>query len=250
MTRTGHLDGKQTVQSKLDEVSYKRAVYLIQNCYENGDPEGAYQGALEELDKVARGKRDADWHYLRGYCFYETEEMESAEPEFREALRAQPDHFWAGLYLGHVLFDRGAYALALQHFIRVDEARLRRLDQHWRIAKNRELILCCRLSGPGRLPALKTMEPVILAYDSDPIGAPVPLEIVLCLDRLTRQGRLKGKTLSRWFESLEDLVACSGHSQSSSLYAPLTRLREAARRVVSSASRQAEPPPLSNIGSA
>ena len=216
-------------------MSYKRAVHLVHYCYEDGDPEGAYRAALEELDKVARGKRDAGWHYLRGYCLYETEEMESAEPEFREALRAQPDHFWADLYLGHALFDRGDYTLALHHFARVDESRLRDLDQRWRVAKNRELILCCRLNGPGRLPSVKAMKPVIQAYHSDPIGAPVPLEIVLCLDRLTWQGRLKGKTLRRWFESLQDLVACSGHSESSSLSAPLTRLGEAARRVTSSA---------------
>lgn len=72
---------------------------------------------------------------------------------------------------------------------------------------------------------MSEIDRVIEAYEADPLSAPLPLEIVSCLDRLGWQSRLKGRNLKRWFERLEDLVSVSGHAESSSLFPYLDRLR-------------------------
>ena len=188
-------------------MSYKKAVQLINYRYEYGDPDGALLQALEELDKVRVSKRDAEWHHLRGYCYYEMEDPEEAGPEFRRALELQSDHPWANLYLGHVLFDEDEYAQALVHFLRTDEGLFRKLGQVWRVLKNQELVLCCQIYTQPRLPALAGLDRLIELYASRPLDAPVPLEIVLCVDKLVWSGRLKGKVLMKWTDRIDDLVS-------------------------------------------
>jgi len=213
-------------------VSYRKAVQLVNDRFEYGDPLGALQSALAELDKVLSKKRDADWHHLRGLCHYDLEEPDLAEAEFRLALQADSKHSWADLYLGHALFDREEYSQALVHFLRADELRFAELGQDWRIVKNRELILCCRLYTQSRLPSIQTMDELIAIYGQDPVSAPVPIEIVRCLDDLTWRGRLKGKTLIRWFRLLQDLLNVSGNSENSSLKPAMSRLKETVRQTI------------------
>lgn len=112
-------------------MSYRQAAHLVSHQYEYDDPHAALAAALEELDKVRPGQRDADWHHVRGYCFYEQEEPELAEAEFRAALEVDPGQRWANPYSGHCLFDREEFELALEHFLRVDESWLGGLDQPW-----------------------------------------------------------------------------------------------------------------------
>ena len=210
-------------------MSYRKAARLVSEQYLHGDPLGALQSALQELDKVRLGKRDADWHHCRGFCYYELDEADLAEPEFRQALQAKPDHALANLYLGHVLFDREEYAEALVHFLRLNEPWFQDFGQPWRILKNRELVLCCQLYTQPRMPPILAMEQLVDLYGNDPLSAPLPLEMVRCLDQLTWQGRLKGKPLTKWFRHLEDLVNVSGHSHNPSLSPALTRISESAR---------------------
>ena len=213
-------------------MSYRTAVQLVDNRFEHGDPLGALQSALEELDKVSSKKRDAEWHHLRGMCHYELEEPELAEAEFRLAVQAEPQHLFADLYLGHTLFDREEYKEALAHFSRADELRFAELGQDWRILKNRELILCCRLYTQSRLPSIKAMDELIEIYGQDPVAAPVPIEIVRCLDELTWRGRLKGKTLVRWFRLLQELLDVSGNSETPGLKPAMSRLKETVRQTI------------------
>jgi len=213
-------------------MSYRKAVQLLEKQYLHEDPLGALKSALQELDKVPSEKRDADWHHLRGMCHYDLEEPDLAEAEFRLAVQADSKHSWADLYLGHALFDREEYAEALVHFLRADELRFAELGQDWRIVKNRELILCCRLYTQSRLPSIRAMDELIEIYGQDPISAPVPIEIVRCLDELTWRGRLKGKTLIRWFRLLQDLLSVSGKWENSSLKPAMSRLKETVRQTI------------------
>ena len=206
-------------------VSYGRAAQLVDEQYLAEDRWGALQAALGELDAVPAEERDADWHHLRGFCYYEMEEPEAAGAEFRLALELKADHAWADLYLGHVHFDQEEYELALAHFLRADWV------SAWRAVKNKELILCCRLYSETRLPAIGALEELTALYGQDPPEAPVPLELVRCLDHLTWQGRLRGESLIGWFEHLLELLEVSGNLRRSSLAPALSRLRETVRQV-------------------
>lgn len=213
-------------------MSYRKAVQLVEEQSLHKDPLGALQSALKELDKVPSQKRDADWHHVRGMCHYDMEEPDLAEAEFRLAVQADSQHSWADLYLGHALFDREEYSQALVHFLCADELRFAELGQDWRIIKNRELILCCRLYTQSRLPSIRAMDELIEIYGQDPVTAPVPIEIVRCLDELTWLGRLKGKNLIRWFRLLQDLLNVSGNSERASLKPAMSRLKETVRQTI------------------
>ena len=76
------------------------------------------------LDKVSKPKRDSDWHQFRGLCLYELDSLdEEVESEFRAALGIDPDHQYARLFLGHVLFDQSRFAEALEQFKGIERLR-------------------------------------------------------------------------------------------------------------------------------
>ncbi|MBX3166686.1 MAG: tetratricopeptide repeat protein [Candidatus Eremiobacteraeota bacterium] len=183
-------------------MSYRKAAQWIDEQFQLDDPQQALHNALEELDKVPPRKRDADWHYLRGFCCYDLGQAEEAEREFRTALLLQPEQRWAVLYLGHALFDRGEYAEALPYFQRA------RLEQPWRILKNQELMLCCRLYTQSRLPNIQVLRDLVELYEKHPKDAPEPTEMVLCIDRL--QERIPVKRRAEWWECLQRLVKVGG----------------------------------------
>ncbi len=91
--------------------------------------------------------------------------------------------------------------------------------------------MCCQIYTQPRLPALAGLDRLIELYASRPLDAPVPLEIVLCVDKLVWSGRLKGKVLLKWTDRIDDLVSVSGSSESSSLSSYLERLNDSAQKV-------------------
>jgi tetratricopeptide (TPR) repeat protein len=210
-------------------MSYKKADRLVLERYEYGDPEGALELALEELAKVGQRRRDAEWHFLCGYCHFELEDADEAEPYFREALKLRPDHHWAGHYLGCVFFDQGEYDQALPLLQSSSEGLTQAFDDQGRLLKAQELLLCCQLYTQSKLPALRVMDDLIELFCSHLLIAPVPLDLARCLVDLTCQGRLKGQALVRWCHRLDDLVDGSGHSDSRKLRPYLKHLRDSAR---------------------
>lgn len=144
-------------------------------------------------------------NYLAGSVMYESfciDEQYGAKAEeyFLKAHRLDPDYQFARLYLGHYYYDTGQYQKALEYFTSVDEQYFISLGQQWRVLKNHELILCCRmfLGDPkvtkSDFEALKTE---YLATPSEDV--PVPAELIDAF-RKTRLNRSEVK------QSLEELI--------------------------------------------
>ena len=57
---------------------------------------------------------------------------------------------YANLFLGHVLFDTKRYPEANERFAKIDPNFFAARTQQWRVVKNDELRLCCRLETKWR----------------------------------------------------------------------------------------------------
>ena len=140
-------------------------------------------------DVIIDSPQNADLHHALGICWYhETEWSDEVgitiERCFRTALEAEPGHKFATLYLGHFCFDEKRYEEALALFSEVDESYFDGIGHHWRVLKNRELILCCRL-WLKRSVRLSDIEDLCRAFEkADEAHVPVPREIVACLSTL------------------------------------------------------------------
>lgn len=69
------------------------------------------------------------------------------------AIERDPKDWYAFLYLGHLHFDRGLYAEALEQFLRIPDLAFSENNQGWRDLKRKELCVCCyfRLHQPSAL---------------------------------------------------------------------------------------------------
>jgi tetratricopeptide (TPR) repeat protein len=179
--------------------------------------------------------KDADDYHLLGLCWYEQPEVSAkadreAEAAFRKALELDPRHQYANLYLGHVLFDTKRYAEALELFTRVDAEYFIARTQSWRLAKNDELILCCRLEmdpeavGPGAI------FEICDRYESDPDAAAVPREITLCVDGLISAKQVPQNLESEYARRILAMLDRTGNLRVLYLAEALGRLTRAADR--------------------
>ncbi|MDQ1922735.1 hypothetical protein [Massilia pseudoviolaceinigra] len=92
----------------------------------------------------------AEVQHAIGYAWYQhpadTElRNENVVHHLRNALRINPDHKYALLYLGHHYYDRRQFVQALDILLTFRDREFSAFDQAWRDAKVAELILCCRL---------------------------------------------------------------------------------------------------------
>src|SRR5215510_2044533 len=139
---------------------------------------------------LASEPNNPDLHHMLGLCWYKdparSDQIRQAiEFHFKAAKQLAPDDPFPSLYLGHFFFDEGRYEEALPLFKQVDENYFEDIGQKWRILKNRELILCCRLYlSPGDV-ADSDLDAVCSAYEkADEEDSPVPREIVACVAAL------------------------------------------------------------------
>jgi tetratricopeptide (TPR) repeat protein len=159
------------------------------------DDEAAQSRLLAEARSIlnralAAEPNSARLHHWLGLCWYQDPPWNEAarqamEYHFKSAIELAPGYEFPSLYLGHFYFDEGRYAEALPLFQKMDEQYFEEISQRWRILKNRELILCCRLYLHPAEVAVSELEAVCLAYEeADQVEAPVPQEIVACVATL------------------------------------------------------------------
>ena len=141
-------------------------------------------------DALQAESLNAELHYAMGLCWYHEpqwsdEALQAMERAFGRALELKPSHPFALLYTGHFHFDKGRYDEAIEYFLKADEAYFDRLGQHWRVLKNRELIVCCRLyTRPGEVTESE-IERLCSSYErAVEEDRPVPQEIVVCLAKV------------------------------------------------------------------
>lgn len=62
---------------------------------------------------------DADYHFWLGVACWSLMDFDAERAEYFEALRLDPDHFSANLYLGHAYMDQGEWGPALAQYDKV-----------------------------------------------------------------------------------------------------------------------------------
>ncbi len=121
------------------------------------------------------------------YCHPSTQELRNAKVTYHleNALRINPRHKFARLYLGHHLYDQKEFAQALEIFLGFEIGEFSKLDLAWREAKLAELILCCklRLQHKESLSEAVTRLCEALTYCEEELN-PSPLELTETLMNL------------------------------------------------------------------
>jgi tetratricopeptide (TPR) repeat protein len=169
--------------------------------------ETAKSRLLSEARSVLRGAlavepNNSGLHHMLGLCWYNDparsdQIRQTIEFHFKAAKQLAPYDPFPSLYLGHFFFDEGRYEEALPLFKQVDENYFEDIGQKWRILKNRELILCCRLYlSPGDV-ADSELDAVCSAYEkADEEDCPVPLEIVACVAALAEISQVRKRAMA------------------------------------------------------
>lgn len=190
----------------------------------------ALKKLIVDLESLTSAEpQNSDAYHLLGVCWYELPEIsvatqQHAEKAFRNALATDPEHQYANLFLGHVLFDTSQYEEADQRFASIDEEFFIARTQEWRLVKNEELRLCCRLELDPASVVFHELDTVCASYETDR-ELPVPCEIVSCLDRLVKRDVIAPETLRNFVSRVLAMLKASDNLNVRYLQEPIARLR-------------------------
>lgn len=171
--------------------------YLLIEQAESTNDLATKRAALTEaiVRLPATAAKPAELAYALGYAWYlmpeNTEERRvQTQQHLTEALRLQPNHLYARLYLAHHYFDTNQFALALPLLVAFDAREFSALGQGWRDVKVAELILCCllELGDEGRLVSA-VGELLTRCSRVDGADVPLPAELTKSLQRLIKTSR-------------------------------------------------------------
>ncbi len=110
-------------------VEYNRVVEVYETTYGESDEHLRSQALNQVIDKLSCLRsaelENSDALHLLGLCWYELPKTSSdtdrqTEEAFRRCLEIDPEHQYANLFLGHVLFDTMRYEEADQRFARIE----------------------------------------------------------------------------------------------------------------------------------
>jgi tetratricopeptide (TPR) repeat protein len=215
-------------------VEYKRLAEIYETVtYGESDDHLLLQTVnqlIEELGCLTTAEpKNSDAFHLLGLCWYEFPEISAdtqrhAEKAFRDALAIDPEHQYANLFLGHVLFDMMRYEEADQRFAMIDPKFFIARTQQWRVVKNDELRLCCRLELEPASVTFHELDALCQRYETDR-ELPVPGEIVSCLDRLVRGDGLAPVQLETYISRVLAMLEVSDNVNVAYLQEPIMRLR-------------------------
>jgi Lipoprotein NlpI, contains TPR repeats len=183
------------------ETIYSRVDELLLNEACEDDPEAKSRFLKEARAILVEGliqyPDNPDLHHLMGLCWYYEPELSDDSrtcivQSFENALKLKPDYHFASLYLGHFYFDEGRYAEALQLFSQVDEGYFESIPQPWRVLKNRELVLCCRLYLDAESVQIGDIDRFCLVLEAaDNEDVMVPMHLLASLASLEKHTELK-----------------------------------------------------------
>jgi len=221
-----------------NNAEYERALAVYESTYGESD---AGQRAEILLELTARLRsitsvqpQNSDAFHLLGLCWYQlpnvsAETQRQAEDAFRSCLAIDPAHQYANLFLGHVLFDTMRYEEADERFAEIDPDFFAARAQQWRVVKNDELRLCCRLETETASVTFHEVDRLCQRYETDPeVEFIDPREIVLCLVDLDMRGVLPRKTLQNYASRVLAMLNATDNLGVNYLQEPITRLRKIA----------------------
>ena len=224
----------ENVDSRMDHsVEYKHLVEIYETTYGESD-EHLLSQTLNELIKelsclTSDEPKNSDALHLLGLCWYElpktsVDTQRQAEEAFRRCLTIDPEHQYANLFLGHVLFDTMRYEEADQRFALINPEFFIARTQQWRVVKNDELRLCCRLELEPASVAFHELDALCQRYETDR-ELPVPGEIVSCLDRLLKRDGLAAESFRNYVSRVLTMLEVSDNVNVAYLQEPIMRLR-------------------------
>lgn len=79
---------------------------------------GSYKMVIKELDSQPESERDANSLYLRGIAYLKLRDSVQAAANFRKTIEMQENYADAHLNLGLILFNKGQFLTAAEHFER------------------------------------------------------------------------------------------------------------------------------------
>jgi tetratricopeptide (TPR) repeat protein len=144
---------------------------------------------------LAQNQNHSNLHHVLGLCWYAEiewtiEAKEQIEQHFSAAVKLDATNQFATLFLGHFYFDEARYDKALNLFLEIDDVYFEKLDQKYRVLKNHELIVCCRLYLNADDVTFEEIDNLCKEYEStEPSDVPVPQEIVACLAKLVPESK-------------------------------------------------------------
>lgn len=186
-------------------------------------------------DVISGADADADAFHLLGLCWYELPDggddaLREAEAAFRAALTKEPDHQYANLYLGYVLFDTGRYREAYARCSDVNATYFAQRDQQWRVVKNEELKLCCRLQIDPDSVDREEVKVLCERYETDPVVEfIVPREIVVCIEALIVTDAIAAERAADYAAWILRMLERTDNLGINSLQSAIARLSRAAR---------------------
>lgn len=143
----------------------------------------------------------AETHYAIGYAWY----LHPTENSVRDnevvnhlskALRINPEHKYARLYLAHHYFDHQQFSCAQPLLESFDRVEFSNVDQAWRDAKVAEMILCCRLYSWDVVGVRDALSRFCEALTNlEPGISPAPEELAITLISLMHQSKaIRGRS--------------------------------------------------------
>ena len=185
--------------SKIDKVIKKVDKLMLKATCEDSEETQAKILAKARLllnKELVDNPENAELNHMLGLCWYfepnRTKEAEDCmEHCFTKVSNGQNNEVeFASLYLGHFYFDKGRYNEALRLFLKANENYFENLDQKWRVLKNRELILCCKLYLSQEV-TQEEVNSFCTLYEATELveygSAPLPQEILSCLVAIINQ---------------------------------------------------------------
>jgi hypothetical protein len=166
--------------------------------------EAEYSADLKERAKLLKSAieymvtncntQSDDVEYALGYAWYlypseSINRDEQIELHLTNALKINPLHKFAKLYLAHYYYDRKNFSIALKLLADFSPTEFGDTNgQYWRDAKNAELILCCKLyldDIQGIKSAAQQLYESMTRLESG--MNPEPIELVETLSNLMRK---------------------------------------------------------------
>jgi hypothetical protein len=223
------------VDSDMDHtVEYERVVKIYESTYGESDElllSNTLSHLVSELRLITSAEpENAPAFHLLGLCWYRIPKVsvatqQSAEEAFRCCLAIDPEHQYANLFLGYLLFDAKRHKEADERFAEIDPEFFVAQSQQWRMVKNDELRLCCRLELEMATVAFHEVDVLCERYETDPaVEFIVPGEIVLCLDDLAQRDALPRESLKSYASRVLAMLQVSDNINVAYLQEPIIRL--------------------------
>lgn len=168
-------------------------IELAEAAHESAEKIVALKGAISSLS--ASGEATADRSYALGYSWYlmpeDTDERKAeTHRHLVEALRLDPEHRYARLYLAHHYFDTDQFEAALRILLEFDAQEFAEQGQGWRDVKVAELILGCSLELLDAAQVTNSLNELLARASRVNVDdLPAPTELARVLHRLIALAR-------------------------------------------------------------